>query len=220
MSENWQIASACLWGEPWARAAAPERGQYLAEVPHGRNLSSSHFFLFSCHYFLLMLHLPSQGPFTGVPLAPDSEIWTTIPGIVSCCRLFQFTCSFSSQKISILGPHSYFEGDSFLSNLRIELRVADTRLILPNWGVFSLKPETVRNLNASIPRETTQTGVFLDVRCKAAVHSIQTRDQLPLVREDLYRPKSNPKMGICVCVWLTHFAVQQKLIQHYKTKLQ
>ena len=129
MSESWQIASACLWGEPWDRAAAPERGGYLAEVPHGRNLSSSHFFLFSCRYFLLMLHLPSQGPFTGIPLAPESEIWPTIPGIVFYSRLFQSTCSFSNQKISVLGPYSYFEGDSFLSNLRIELRVADTGLI-------------------------------------------------------------------------------------------
>jgi len=75
------------------------------------------------------------------------------------------------------------------------------------------------NQNASIPRKVTQTGVFLDMRCRAAVQSIQTRDQLPLVREDLYRPKSNPKKGICVYVWLIHFAVQQKLKQHYKTTI-
>ena len=59
--------------------------------------------------------------------------------------------------------------------------------------MLALKPETMGNQNASIPRKATQTGVFLDMRCRAAIHSIQTRDQLPLVREDLYRPKSNPK---------------------------
>ena len=30
--------------------------------------------------------------------------------------------------------------------------------------------------------------------------------------------EGNPKKGICVYVWLIHFAVQQKLTQHYNAK--
>ena len=36
------------------------------------------------------------------------------------------------------------------------------------------------------------------------------------VREGRREAQEGRDMGICVCIWLIHFGVQQKLTQHYE----